>query len=126
MEATVVTYNYNLTKEQLVKVHIMFYCWSNNIKLSKTQMNICIYLGLLGKTSLSEFCSECVSKKISKCEISTRGIIDTLIKKKFMISKDGDAKNKSIVIAKDIGLQTAYNTILNIKCYYGDFKTEQV
>lgn len=124
MEATVVTYNYNLTREQLVKVHIMFYCWSNDIQLTKTQMNICIFLGLLGKTSLSTFCEECIRRKISKCEMSARGLIDSLIKKKFMIVKEGDAKNKTISLSKDIGLKTDFNTILNIKCYYGDFKTE--
>lgn len=124
MEATVVTYNYNLTREQLVKFHLLFYCWTNDIKLTPAEMSTCIYLGLLGKQTLPEFCEKCVQKNIHESEDSARNMIHDLTKDKFMITKEGSHR-KTVYISKDIGLKTDYNTILNIRCYYGDFKSEE-
>lgn len=127
MEATVVTYNYKLTKQQMVSCHLMFYCWANDIHLTPTEMKTCIFLGLMGKQSLLEFCQKCVEKNIHESEDSSRNTVYNLSdpkKLKMMITKEGGFK-KTLFLSKEIGLSTEFNTILNVKGYYGDFKVEE-
>lgn len=130
MEATVVTYNYKLTKQQMISCHLMFYCWANDISLTPTEMKTCILLGLLGKQSMVDFCQHCVNNNVHESEDSCRNIIGNLCnpdKNKMMITKEGEPnkKQKMLSLSKEIGLRTDFNTILNIKGYYGDFKMEE-
>lgn len=115
----------------MVSCHLMFYCWANDIQLTPAEMKTCILLGLLGKQTLIEFCQKCADKKVHESEDSTRNIVSNLSnpkKKKLMITKEGEPnkKQKTLSLSKEIGLSTDFNTILNIKGYYGDFKSEEV
>ena len=111
----------------MISCHLMFYCWANDIHLTPTEMKTCILLGLSGRQSLLEFCNKCVEKHIHESEDSCRNTIYNLSdprKNKMMITKEGSFK-KVLSLSKEIGLSTEFNTILNIKCYYGDFKSEE-
>lgn len=121
-DITLMTFDYDLTREQLVRFHLMFYCWVNGIHLTNSEMNSCVLLGLLGKKPLGEFIQLCLEHKLQKGEETTRNVIGNLCKDKQMILTEvGKKRNmRNVYLTPDIKLSTDLNTLLNIRCFYGD------
>lgn len=110
-----IEYKYDMTSEQFIRFHLVFFAHVNNIPLTGADLNALTLLGLRGKQGLTSFCNELVSRKVFLSVQSTRNALSELCMKKGMITKEGRHR-KTVVLSDDIGVSNTKPVLLDIKC----------
>lgn len=111
---SLVPYRVKMSPEQLIRFHVIFYTFMNDIVLTKSELNALTLLGLRGKPTLSEFCNELVSRKVYLSQYSARNAISDLCEDKELVTKEG---KRSKVISLDQRIQVIGGpSVLSIIC----------
>lgn len=117
-DISVITYNYNVSAEQMVRFHLLSYTRMNDIDITRTEMNALVLLGLWGKPDLKEFSLELVRRGVYLSEESARNAIGKLCTDKGLVHKDG-AYRKKVMLSPDLKVTAKPGTMLTINCIHG-------
>ncbi len=105
-----------VTNWDIIKFQLVTYCFLNRIPISDSDLDCLSFLGQLGESELTTFCSVVSEKKIFKSSQTVRNVI-TKAEKFNLILKQGNSKKK-ILLNPDLKIQTKGNILLDFKLYH--------
>jgi DNA-binding MarR family transcriptional regulator len=101
-------------RDKVIMYQILTYCFFNNIKVSRTELELLTDLSKNNGIEINELCQQLSVKCIYRTKQSARNAI-TKIEKKGLIVKDGDSRKKRVWISEDIEVETHNAIFLDIK-----------
>lgn len=100
----------------IIRMQILMYCFSNNVNLSKSEIDCLVVLCAYGTMNLSSFCKVAVERGVFKSPQTVRNFL-TKAESLNLINKIGASK-KDICLNDELNLQKRGNILLDYKMYY--------
>ena len=117
MTPIIIPYNLDVSKEKLIRFHLLTFAWIKGITLSDGDMNVLTYLGMKGPQPLNPMCNDLVKLGLFTNTQSVRNTISLLQNSEKIVYKTG-RHIKTVHLSDEIPISNKPNTILQIQVTY--------